>query len=269
MVIVGERLNSSWKKVAQALQNRDEAFLLGQAKRQEQAGSSYIDINAAILMDGEIEALRWAIPLLQKSVNVPLALDTPNPETMTEALKIHQGRPLLNSLTGESRCLEALLPLVREFKPRVIALCLDEDGPPESSDRALALAEKLAGMLTHEGLRPEDIFIDPLVRPIGVNDQIGALFLESLSKIKTRLSGFTTIAGLSNVSFGLPERRLLNRTLLVLALQAGLDAVICDPLDGELIASLRAAQALLGKDRSLKNYLKFIREKSKAGLKEP
>ncbi|MBN2408341.1 MAG: hypothetical protein JXE07_01280, partial [Candidatus Aminicenantes bacterium] len=89
------------------------------------------------------------------------------------------------------------------------------------------------------------------------------------SKIKTHLPGFSTIAGLSNISFGLPERRLLNRTLLVLALQAGLDAVICDPLDGELMASLRAAQALLGRDRSLKDYLKFIREKSKAGLKEP
>jgi 5-methyltetrahydrofolate--homocysteine methyltransferase len=219
-------------------------------------------------MDAEIEALRWAIPLLQKSVSVPLALDTPNPEAVAEALKIHQGRPLLNSLTGESGCLEVLLPLVREFRPRVIALCLDEDGPPESSDRALALAEKLAGILTGEGLLPEDIFIDPLVRPVGVNDQIGALFLESLSKIKARLPGFMTIAGLSNVSFGLPERRLLNRTLLVLALQAGLDAAICDPLDSELMASLRAAQALLGKDRSLKNYLKFIREKSKSGLKE-
>ncbi len=269
MMIVGERLNSSWKKVAEALQNRDEAFFLDQARHQEKAGASYIDINAAVLMDGEIEALRWAIPLLQKSVSVPLALDTPNFEAMAEALKIHQGRPLLNSLTGESRRLEALLPLVRKFKPRVIALCLDENGPPESSDRALALAEKLTGILTGEGLLPEDIFIDPLIRPVGVNDQIGALFLESLSKIKARLPGFMTIAGLSNVSFGLPERRLLNRTLLVLALQAGLDAVICDPLDSELMSSLHAGQALLGKDRSLRNYLKFIREKSKSRLKEP
>jgi cobalamin-dependent methionine synthase I len=269
MEIVGERLNSSWKKVAEALQNRDEAFLLDQAKRQERAGSSYVDINAAVLMDGEIEALRWAIPLLQKSLSIPLALDTPNPEAMAEALKIHEGRPLLNSLSKESRRLEALLPLVREFKPRVIALCLDEHGPPESPDRALGLAEKLAEILTREGLLPEDIFIDPLVRPVGVNDQIGALFLESLSKIKASLPGFKTIAGLSNVSFGLPERRLLNRTFLVLALQAGLDAVICDPLDSDLTASLRAAQALLGKNRSLKNYLKFIREKAKPGLKEP
>jgi 5-methyltetrahydrofolate--homocysteine methyltransferase len=139
---------------------------------------------------------------------------------------------------------------------------LDENGPPNSASCALELAEKLVTLLTKEGSSLEDIFIDPLVRPIGADAKVGTIFLESLEKIKVHLPGVKTIAGLSNVSFGLPQRKLLNRTFLVLAIQNGLDAAICDPLDAELQAALRAAQALLGGDPSLKNYLRFIREKA-------
>ena len=265
MIIVGERLNSSRKSVLEALERRDEQFLIDQAVNQERAGASYIDINAAALMDAETPTLRWAIPLLQKNIRVPLSLDTPNPEAMEEALKIHQGRALLNSLAGDAKCLQALIPLIRDYKPRVIALCLDEKGPPESSGYALSRAEKMAGLLVREGVSPEDIFVDPLVRPIGVDSNSGALFLESVEKIKKHLPGVKTIAGLSNVSFGLPQRRQLNRTFLVLALSRGLDAAICDPLDEELQATLHATQALLGKDPSLKKYLKAVRERTKSG----
>jgi len=265
MILIGERLNSSRKSVLEAFQNRDEGFLLDEAKKQEQAGASYIDINAATLLDGEIETLRWAIPLLQREVHIPLSLDTPNPEAIEEALKTHRGRPLLNSLTGEPKCIKVLIPLIRNFKPRVIALCLDENGPPENAGQALFLAEKMVSLLTKEGISSQDIFIDPLVRPIGVNGNAASLFLESLEKIKESFPEIKTIAGLSNVSFGLPQRKLLNRTFLVIALQNGLDAAICDPLDGELQAALAAAQALMGKDPSLKKYLRFIREKTKSG----
>jgi 5-methyltetrahydrofolate corrinoid/iron sulfur protein methyltransferase len=262
MIIVGERLNSSRESVRRALENRDAAFVLDQARRQAEAGAAYIDLNAAALMDQEVEALRWAIPVLQNELSVPLALDTPNPAAMAEALRIHRGKPLLNSLTAEPERLDALLPLVREHKPCVIALLLDDKGPPPDADGALAVAEKLLVRLTREGLADDEIFLDPLVRPVGVESRFATVFLDSLEKIKTCLPGVKTIAGLSNVSFGLPQRKLLNRTLLVLALERGLDAAICDPLDADLRAALRAAEALLGRDPSLRNYLKFIREKS-------
>jgi cobalamin-dependent methionine synthase I len=265
MILIGERLNSSRKSVLEAFQNRDERFLLDEAKKQEQAGASYIDINAAALVEGETETLRWAIPLLQREVHIPLSLDTPNPEAIEEALKAYRGKPLLNSLTGEPKCIKALIPLIRNFKPRVIALCLDENGPPENAADALFLAEKMVSLLTKEGISSQDIFIDPLVRPIGVEGNAASLFLESIEKIKRSFPEIKTIAGLSNVSFGLPQRKLLNRTFLVLALQSGLDAAICDPLDGELQAALAAAQALMGEDPSLKKYLRFIREKTKSG----
>ncbi len=263
MIIIGERLNSSRKSVLEALQSRDAEFVCEQARSQEQAGAAYIDINAAALMDGEIEGLRWAIPILQRELSIPLSIDTPNPRAMEVALKIHKGRALLNSVTGEKSSLETMLPIIREFKPRVIALCLEETGPPANAGIAVDRAKKLANVLTGAGLKPEDIFFDPLVRPIGVDTASGALFLDSVEAIKREMPHVKTIAGLSNVSFGMPQRRLLNRTFLALAMARGLDAAILDPLDSEIQATIHAAQALLGQDPSLKNYLRFSRNKTK------
>jgi len=261
MIIVGERLNSSRKIVFDTFKNKDEKFFLDQGKQQEQAGANYIDLNAAALLDMEVEALRWIIPLLQRALSIPLSLDTPNPQAMEEGLKLHKGRALLNSLTGETKKTRCLLPLIRDFKPQVIVLCLDDRGLAKSSEHAVKIADRMANLLTREGIGLEDIFIDPLVKPLGVDPKAASLFLESLEVIKKNLPGVKTIAGLSNISFGLPQRKLLNRTFLILALGRGLDAAICDPLDRELQASLAASRALLGKDPSLKNYLGFIREK--------
>ena len=263
MIVVGERLNSSRKAVLEALQKKDAEYLCSQAVAQEKAHAAYIDLNVAAMMEKEIDTLCWAIPLLQRAVKVPLALDTPNPLAMEAALKTHQGRALLNSLSGDSAALEAFLPLIKRYRPRVIALCLNEEGPPENADIAVSRARKMVDILQSAGLNLEDIFIDPLVRPIGVDHTSGIVFLESVARIKGALPGVKTIAGVSNVSFGLPQRRLINRTLLVLAMAKGLDAAICDPLDADVQASLAASEALLGQDPSLKKYLGYVREQAK------
>lgn len=271
MIIVGERLNSTRRVVHEAMARRDEAFLLEQAAAQRAAGAAYIDLNTAALLGSEIETLRWAVPLLSgggaasprtgdpAAATGELSLDTPNPEAMGEGLRLHRGRALLNSLSGEAKRMQALLPLIREYKPRVIALCLDDAGLPETSDREAAIAENLASALTKQGLAEEDIFIDPLVRPIGVDQGAANLFLEALEKIKRRLPAVKTIAGISNISFGMPGRRALNRAFLILAIERGLDAAILDPLDKELLAGLHSASALLGRD-PLKSYLSFMRQ---------
>lgn len=261
MILVGERLNSSRKAVFEAFQRKDKEFFVEEARRQEEAGAGYIDINAAALLDEEIPSLEWAIPLLQSNLRVPLSLDTPNPEALEKGLKIHQGRALLNSLTGEKKKIQKLLPLIQEYHPCVIVLCLDEEGVPQNPEKAFSIAERTVNFLFNAGLAKDDIFVDPLVRPVGVDWRSTRLFLDSLVLIKRNLPEVHLIAGISNVSFGLPQRKLLNRTLLVLALHAGLDAAICDPLDKDLLASLYASEALLGKDPSLKNYLRFHRGK--------
>jgi len=260
MILIGERLNSSRPEVRRALVARDANYLIHQARLQEEAGAAYIDLNASALMEKEVEALRWAIPLLQENINIPLSLDTPEALAMEEALRLHKGRPLLNSLTAEASRIRGLLPLIQVYKPRVIVLCLDDEGMPREPDRAVLIAERMVEMLLRQGLAEEDIFVDPLVRPMGVDAEAAVLFLSSLEKLKLRLPRVKTVAGLSNISFGLPQRRLLNRTLLVLAMKSGLDAAICDPLDTELLAAHHAAAALLGHDPSLKNYLRFHRQ---------
>ena len=181
---------------------------------------------------------------------------------MEKGLKTHKGQALLNSLSCESKRLKTFLPLIKKYRPRVIALCLDDRGLPKSSDQALLIAQRIVTILDKEEVSPEDIFIDPLVRPIGVDQKSGEVFLKSLEKIKKNLPQVKTIAGVSNVSYGLPRRKLLNRTLLVLAIQRGLDAAILDPLDKEILAALGSARALLGKDPFLKSYLSAIRKGS-------
>jgi cobalamin-dependent methionine synthase I len=261
MIIIGERLNSSRPPVFKALEEKDEKFLIKEAKRQEKAGASYIDLNTAALIDEEIETLRWAIPLLQKELAVPLSIDTPSPEAMEEGLSLHKGQALLNSLTGEPERIRTFLPLIKEHKPCIIVLCLDDTGLPKTSDKELSIAQKMVELLNREGVEPEDIFIDPLVRPVSVDQGAANLFLESLEEIKKNLPGVKTIAGVSNVSFGLPQRRLLNRTFLTLAMSKGLDAAILDPLDKKIFSAIHSAQALLGRDPSIKKYLAFVRGK--------
>ncbi|MFH1220887.1 MAG: dihydropteroate synthase [Candidatus Eisenbacteria bacterium] len=255
MIVIGERLNSSRRPVLDALRSKNESFLLKEAIAQEQAGADYLDLNTAALLDKEIETLQWAIPLLQSTCKVPLSLDTPNPDAMEVGLRLHKGQALLNSLTGETVRIKRLLPLIKEFKPRVIALCLDDAGVPKSSDRELAIAQATVTLLEREGLDPKDIFVDPLVRPVGVDEQAVILFLESLGKIKQSLPLVRTVAGISNVSFGLPQRKMLNRTFLVLALEKGLDAAILDPLDKDTMSILSSTRALLGLDPGLRGYL--------------
>ena len=261
MIIIGERLNSTRRSVFKALGRKDEEYLLSEARNQEKAGADYIDLNTAALLDREVEALRWAIPLLQSSLNIPLSLDTPNPEAMEAGLQLHKGRALLNSLTGESKSIERLLPLIREYKPGVIVLCLDDKGLPTDAEKELSIAQRMVELLEKAGLDRQDILVDPLVRPIGVDQQSANLFLESLEKIKKHIPGVRAIAGISNVSFGLPGRKLLNRSFLVLALQKGLDAAIFDPLDRGMLSALNSAQALLGHDPFVKDYLSFVRRK--------
>ncbi|OGD30365.1 MAG: hypothetical protein A2Y56_09155 [Candidatus Aminicenantes bacterium RBG_13_63_10] len=255
MIIIGERLNSTRTDVLDALRRRDGDWLLGQAKKQEEAGAQFVDFNCAALLDGEIDALEQFVPLLRAGIGVPLSLDSPNPRALEAGLKLHPGRPLLNSLSGESKKIKELLPLIREFRPKVIVLCLDDDGLPHEPGKTLDIARRLAGLLQDHGLAPEDVFLDPLVHPVGVEAGAGHRFLRALEMIKADLPAFRTIAGISNVSFGLPRRRLINRTFLALCLERGLEAAILDPLDEDLMDSLSAARALIGREEAMREFL--------------
>lgn len=247
MIIIGERLNSSRPAVRDAFVKRDASYLTEQARLQALAGASFLDVNAAALLEVEAEVLRWAVPLLQKAAGIPLSIDSPDPTAMEAALGAYRGRALLNSLTGEKTKTEQCLPLIKRYHPRVIVLCLDDRGAATTPVRALAIARRITGLLLRQGLKCEDIFVDPLVHSAAADRDAAVRVLASLRMIKKRLPGIRTVAGLSNISFGLPHRRIVNRAFLVMALEAGLDAAICDPLDKDLRMALAAGEALLGR----------------------
>ncbi len=260
MIIIGERLNSSRPRVLKALSMRDKDFIVAEACAQAEAGAQYIDINAAQVLEGEIDALLWAIELIQEKLDVGISIDTPNPKAMEAALRKAKGDVIMNSIIGDSNRLNDLLGLVEQFKPGVIVLCMDEHGIPRSVDKVIDIARSVFEKLLGIGIPAERIFFDALIRPVSVDEGSIEFFLKALRALKQNLPDARTIAGISNVSFGLPARRVLNRTLLTLAIENGLDAAIIDPLDKEIMMSLAATNLLLNKDPGCRNYITLARK---------
>lgn len=268
MLIIGERINSTRKSIAPAVKERNAGFLQEEARKQVEAGADYLDCNAATVgRDQEPDALCWLVRTVQEAVDRPLSLDSPNPDAIAAALKVHRGTAIINSITAEREKWERLLPLVREHHAKVIALCMDDSGMPATGEDRVRVAMQLIERLVAAGVPEEDVIVDPLLVPVSVDSQNGNHALRAITEIKQRCPKVRVSVGLTNVSFGLPERRWLNRAMLVLALGAGLDTVICDPTDGELMALLRAAEALLGRDEYCMEYLAAARSGSlSAGL---
>ena len=260
MIVVGELINTSRKKIAPLVDGRDEAAVQDLAQRQKDAGADYIDVNAGTFVEKEVAHMEWLVKTVQAKVDGPLSIDSPNPEAVAKGLALHKGTALVNSITAEKDRYQSIVPLVKEHGASVVALCMDDSGMPETADERFAVAEKLVGDLGDEGIAPERIFLDPLVRPVSTNPEYGAIVLNTIARIREELQGVHMICGLSNVSFGLPVRKLLNQNFFVLAMGRGLDAVIIDPLDKRIMSDLYATEALLGLDDYCMNFITKHRE---------
>lgn len=260
MLIIGERINSTRKSIAPAVKERDAAFIQEEARKQANAGADYLDCNAATVgREEEPEALCWLVRTVQEAVDLPISLDSPNPEAIEAALRVHRGTPIINSISAEREKLERLLPLVRDYRAKVIALCMDDEGMPRTSEDRVRIGMRLIARLMAAGVPEENVIIDPLLMPISVDALHGLHALHAIEQFK-RYCPYTRVSvGLTNVSYGLPERRWLNRAMLLLAMGVGLDAVICDPTDQDLRALLVAAETLLGRDEYCANYLAVAR----------
>jgi 5-methyltetrahydrofolate--homocysteine methyltransferase len=260
MIIIGELINTSRKAIAPAVENRDAAFIQDIAKKQVAAGATYVDVNAGTRVYDEPEALTWLVETVQAAVDAPLCIDSPNPKAIKAALAVHKGQAMINSITAEKERYAEILPLVVEHKARILALCMDDAGMPETAEQRLAIVEVLYQGLTNAGVKPDDIFFDPLVKPISVNINFGHEVLDTIRQIHQKYPGVHTTCGLSNVSFGLPARKLLNQAFLVMCMANGMDAVILDPLDQNIMSLLLASKALLGRDEYCMGYLTAQRE---------
>ncbi|MHC4437494.1 MAG: methyltetrahydrofolate cobalamin methyltransferase [Planctomycetota bacterium] len=262
MLVIGEKINSTRKKVKQAIAARDKAFLEKLAIDQVNAGAEYLDVNTGAFPSEEVELMEWLVKVIQEVVQVPLAIDSANPEALNAGLRLHKnGTPIINSITMEKARFGKVLPLIFEYNASVLALAMGDEGIAATAEERFEVARRLIDALCTEGVEQNRIYLDPLVQPISVQNDSGSIALSVIRRVKQEFPKINTICGLSNVSFGLPRRAKLNRAFLVMAIAAGLDSAIIDPLDHELMDVIKTSEALLGKDRFCKNYIKAFREK--------
>lgn len=258
MLIVGEKINSVIEPVREAIKARDSEFIRQLARKQVKAGAQFLDVNAAQAGGNEAEHMVWLVQTIQEEVDVPLCIDSTDAEAIAAALKVHRGRAMVNSISMEKKRLNEILPVALEYNCSVVALTMDERGIPSTAEQRIAIAEELVNVAVSKNLSLDDLYIDPLVLPVGVNTNNALIFFESLKEIKRRFNA-KTISGLSNLSFSLPKRRILNRHFLTICMSLGMDAAILDPLDKRLMTTVTVTDLLMGKDSMCRTYLKRFR----------
>ena len=260
MIIVGELINASRKAIAAAIESQDAEKIRQIARQQAENGADYIDVNAGVFVGRETDYLKWLVATVQEAVETPCCIDSPDPAAIEAALELHRGTAMLNSISLEKERYEALLPIVAGTDLKVIALCMSDEGMPETTDARLEIADRLVNGLVQSNVPLENIYVDPLVQPISTNQEFGVAFLEAIGEILERFAGIHTICGLSNISYGLPERALLNQTFMAMAIGRGLDGAIVDPLNRRMMATIYAAEALAGRDEYCGRYLTAYRQ---------
>ncbi|MCW3490974.1 dihydropteroate synthase [Dethiobacter alkaliphilus] len=260
MLIIGEVINGSNKAVKEAVMKRNDEFIKELAHRQVQSGADYIDVNVGVGKgdrEQEIADMQWAVLAIQEVVDKPLALDTTDPYVLEAGLKVHRGQAMINSVSAESERMDAFFTLAREFGAKAVALPITDKGIPATPREKLGVIEYLINQSLKNRVKPKELYFDPLALPVSVEADSGANVLQTLAMIK-EIPEVKTTVGLSNISYGMPVRELLNQSFLLLAMQ-NLDAVILNPLDKSLRGALVAGAALLGRDRLCMDYIRAYR----------
>ena len=260
MLIIGERINASRKSIAEAISLRNAAFIQKEAKTQTAAGADYLDVNAGTFVGEEAKHLQWVIETVQEVTDLPLCIDSPDPSVIKAVIPLAKKTPMINSITLESFRLEEILPLVAEHKTKVIALCQSGDSIADIAEAKVKMAGQLVEKVKGAGIPLDDLYIDPLVYPLATNDRSALATLDAIEQIMKQFPGVHTTCGLTNVSYGLPNRKLVNRTFLVAAIGRGLDSAILDPTDNQLFGALKAALMIAGKDEFCIEYIVGFRE---------
>ncbi|HMM29740.1 MAG TPA: dihydropteroate synthase [Aggregatilineaceae bacterium] len=261
-VIIGERINPTGRKVFSAeLQAGDLSRVPRDAQAQAEAGARVLDVNVGAASVDEVALLPRAVELAQQAVDLPVCIDSANPEALRAALAVAQGRALVNSVNGERAKLDAVLPVVADYGAAVIALVMDDSGIPETPEKRLRVAAAILEAAQQHGIAPQDVLLDPLVLAIGADHLAGAVTAETARLIRCEL-GCNMTAGASNASHGMPERELLNTVWLALLIQAGVNAPICNPLKNGL--AVRAVDLMLGYDEWGMGYIQAYRAAQKA-----
>jgi len=258
-VIIGERINPTGrKKLAAEMAARDFERVRADAIAQVEAGANMLDVNAGIPLVDEPAILAEAVRIVQSVVEVPLSIDSSIVAALEAGLAAYQGKPLVNSVTGEEERLEKVLPLVKQYGAAVIGITNDETGISEDPAGRFAIAKKIVERAEAYGIPRQDVLIDPLAMPVGAVRTAGTTLFAIVRRVRDEL-GVNTICGASNVSFGLPDRATLNATFLAMAISAGLTCAITNPLETTLYKTILAANVFMGLDENCMEWLKAQR----------
>jgi 5-methyltetrahydrofolate--homocysteine methyltransferase len=261
VLIIGEKINTVNSQVRRAIAERDAEFIWDLAIAQVQAGAAIIDINVGSDPSVEPDNMRWAVGVVQEAVDVPLSIDSSFPPTVRAGLQVcnNKEQAWANSICLEKERLEGILPAVAEYECRVIGLCMDERGVPPTAAKRLEAGKRLIDETQRWGVSLDRLYLDALVEPISLKPDSAIVSIETLQSLRTALPSVKTVICLSAISFALPARRLLNRAYLSLLLTTGVNAILLDPLDKQLMATLKATQAVLGLDAGGLEYIAAYR----------
>jgi len=259
LVIIGEKINPTGKRrFAKELIAGDFSRIRKYALSQAEAGAHIIDVNVGVAGIDEEKALPQAIKIVMEAVDLPISIDSSNPKAIQTGLKAYKGKAVVNSVTGEEKSLETLLPIVKKNKAAVIGLAYDEAGPSNSPRKRLEVARKIIKRAQKHGISKKDVLIDCLARPASLEKDAAKITLQTIRLISQEIK-INTILGVSNISFGLPDRKFINAAFLAMAAAQGLTCAIIDPTVIEIKKTLLAANLISGKDEFAADWIEYYR----------
>jgi 5-methyltetrahydrofolate--homocysteine methyltransferase len=258
-VLIGERINPTGKKkLAEALKSGNLEVVRQEAIAQVEAGADIIDVNVNTPGVNDVELLPRVVQVVMEAVDAPMCLDSPNTAAIEAALKVYKGKPLINSVSGEEHSLKRVLPLVKEYGAAVVGLVQDDEGIPKNADRRVAIAHKIVEAVEKAGIPREDVVIDVLTFAIGAESKSGMDVLEAIRRIREEL-GVNMTMGASNISFGMPDRLIINNTWVSMVIAAGATALIVDA--ARVRPSVLATDLILGRDRFARRFIEDHRKR--------
>lgn len=258
MIIIGEKINGSIPSVAKAIAEKDADWIRNLAKIQTEAGADFIDVCASV-KDGEVETLHWLIDLVQEVTDTPICIDSPNPAACVAAMEFCKRPGLINSVSMEGNKVETIFPAIADTKWQCVAL-LCAKGIPSSAEERLDVFDQLMEKAKQYGIAPGRLHIDPLVEMLCTSEDGITMVTDVIRAVKQRQPGIHVTGAVSNISFNLPVRKLLNQAFLVLAMNAGMDSAVMDPTNRDLLGMVYATEAMLGLDDYCMEYIGAYRE---------
>ncbi|MHB8076806.1 methyltetrahydrofolate cobalamin methyltransferase [Desulfosporosinus fructosivorans] len=264
MIIIGEKINGTIPSVKTAIQDRDEQFIRDLAVRQTEAGADYLDVCASTAPEVEAETLVWLMNIVQDAVDTPLCIDSPNPRVIEHVFKQAKRPGLINSVSAEGDKCEVIFPLIKGTDWGVIALTCDNHGIPSDIQTRVDITNLLVEKAKKYDITPDRLHIDPLVLALSTDSQSLLTFLETMKTVKNLYPSIKVTSGLSNISFGMPLRKIVNQHFLTIALFTGMDSAIIDPCSRDMYTTLLTTEALMGRDRLCRQFSNAYR-KNKIG----